>query len=200
MLSPIEQARQIFRDRGGTLRTSEAIAVGVHPRTLYGMQRSGELERLARGLYRLASLPPLSDPDLATVAKLVPQGVICLISALAYHELTTQIPHEVHLALPRTARNPALKYPPLRVFRFSKDAFEAGIETRTVDRMPVRIYSPEKTLADCFKFRNKIGLDVVLEALRAYRARRGARLQQVLRYARLCRVEKVMRPILEAMA
>ncbi len=200
MASATEQARQLFRDRGGTLRTSEAIAAGVHPRTLYGMQSSGELERLARGLYRLAGLPSLSDPDLATVAKLVPQGVICLISALAYHELTTQIPHEVHLALPRTARNPALKYPPLRVFRFSKHAFEAGIETRTIDRMPVRIYSPEKTLADCFKFRNKIGLDVVLEALRAYRARRHARLQEVLQYARLCRVEKVMRPILEAMA
>ena len=131
MPSPTEQTRRLFRDHGGTLRTREALAAGVHPRTLYGMQSRGELERLARGLYRLAGLPPLSDPDLATVAKLVPQGVICLISALAHHELTTQIPHEVHLALRRTARHPTLKFPPLQVFRFSEQAFAAGIETCT---------------------------------------------------------------------
>jgi predicted transcriptional regulator of viral defense system len=200
MTSATEQARQLFRDHGGTLRTREVLRAGVHPRTLYAMQSSGELERLARGLYRLAGLPPLSDPDLATVAKCVPQGVICLISALAYHELTTQIPHEVHLALPRTARHPTLKFPPLRVFRFSRQAFEAGIETHTIDGLPVRIYSPEKTLADCFKFRNKIGLDVAIEALRAYRGRRRRRLQEVLRCARLCRVENVIRPFLEAIA
>jgi len=198
--SAIEKARQVFRDHGGTLRTSEAIAAGIHPRTLYAMHSTGELERLARGLYRLAELPPLSDPDLATVAKRIPQGVVCLISALAYHGLTSQIPHEVHLALPRTARTPALEYPPLRVFRFSRPAFEAGIETHAIDGVPVRIYSAEKTLADCFKFRNKIGLDMALEALRAYRARRDAKLQEVLKYARLCRVQKLMRPILEAMA
>ena len=200
MPTPTEQARQLFRDHGGTLRTREALAAGVHPRTLYGMQSTGELERLARGLYRLAGLPPLSDPDLATVAKLIPQGVICLISALAYHELTTQIPHEVHLALPRTARHPTLKFPPLHVFRFSRQAFEVGIETQTIDGVSVRIYSPEKTLADCFKFRNKIGLDVAIEALRTYRGRRRHRLQEVLQYARMCRVESVIRPFLEAIA
>jgi predicted transcriptional regulator of viral defense system len=198
--SPTEQARQVFQHCGGTLRTREALAAGVHPRTLYGMRSTGELERLSRGLYRLASLPPLSDPDLATVSKIVPQGVICLISALAYHELTTQIPHEVHLALPRTARHPTLKYPPLRVFRFSRQAFEAGIETHTIDGAPVRIYSAEKSLADCFKFRNKIGLDVAIEALRTYRGRRHHRLHEVLQYARLCRVENVVRPFLEAIA
>ncbi len=200
MASAAEEARQVFRAHGGTLRTGEVLAAGIHPRTLYRMQSTGELERLARGLYRLAALAPMSDPDLATAAKLVPQGVICLISALVYHGLTTQIPHEVHLALPRTARSPVLKYPPLHIFRFSSSAFEAGIETRTIDGVPVRIYSAEKTLADCFKFRNKIGIDVALEALRAYRAQHDARLQEVLQYARLCRVEKVMRPVLEAIA
>ncbi len=165
-------ARKLFKDHGGTLRTSEAIAAGIHPRTLYAMRDAGELEKLAPGLYRLANLPPLSEPDLATVAKRVPQGVICLISALAYHQLTTQIPHEVYLALTRTARYPMLKHPPLHVFRFSMQAFKAGVETHTIDGVPVRIYGPEKTLADCFKFRNKIGLDVAMEALRAYRSRR----------------------------
>ena len=200
MASTIEQARKVFEDRGGTLRTNEALAEGIHPRTLYAMRDAGELEQLARGLYRLADLPPMSEPDLATVAKRIPQGVVCLISALAYHELTTQVPHEVHLALPRSARRPKLDYPPLHVYRFSRAAFDAGIEAHVIDNVPVRVYGPEKTLADCFKYRNKIGLDVAIESLRSYRGRRGARLQMVLEYARTCRVEKVVRPYLEATA
>ena len=198
MPSSHEQACEIFRAKGGTLRTREALAAGVHPRTLYEMRDAGELEQLARGVYRLAEMPPLSNPDLATVGKRVPQGVVCLISALAFHELTTQIPHVVHLALPRTARRPKLEFPPLQIYRFSGRAFQAGIEAHTIEGIGVRVYSPEKTLADCFKYRNKIGLDVALEALRAYGARRGANFQQVLEYARVCRVEKVIRPYLEA--
>ncbi len=139
-----------------------------HPRTLYARRNAGELKRLGWGVYRLAKLPPLSDPDLATVAKRVPPGVVCLNSALAYHELATQIPHEVQLALPRTARSPVLTHPPLRVFCFSPAALSAGIERREIDSVSVRIYGPEKTLADCFKFRNTIGLDVALETRRAY--------------------------------
>ncbi len=198
MTSTTEAAKDVFREHGGTLRTRDALAAGIHPRTLYAMRDAGELEQLARGLYRLSELPPLSEPDLATVAKRIPQGVICLISALAYHELTTQIPHVVHLALPRTARRPVLAHPPLQLYRFSRMAFEAGIDKHVIDNVPVRIYGPEKTLADCFKYRNKIGLDVAIEALRSYRGRRGARLQTVLEYARTCRVEKVVRPYLEA--
>jgi len=192
------KAREIFAAHGGTLRTREALKAGIHPRTLYAMRDAGELEQLARGVYRLAELPPLSDPDLATVGKRVPQGVVCLISALAFHELTTQIPHVVHLALPRNARTPKLDYPPLQVYRFSSDAFTAGIETHDIEGVAVRVYNAEKTLADCTKYRNKIGLDVVLEALRNYRGRRGARLQRVLEYARVCRVGSVIRPYLEA--
>ena len=198
MPSVFEQAREIFRAHGGTLRTRQALAAGIHPRTLYELRDAGELEQLARGVYRLAEMPPLSDPDLATVGKRVPQGVICLISALAFHELTTQIPHVVHVALPRNAWTPKLEYPPIQVYHFSLDAFNAGIEPYTIEGVDVRVYSAEKTLADCFKYRNKIGLDVALEALRAYRARRGARFQKVLEYARVCRVENVMRPYLEA--
>jgi predicted transcriptional regulator of viral defense system len=200
MPSPNEQARQIFKAHGGTLRTREALAAGIHPRTLYAMRDAGELERLARGVYRLADLPPLSNPDLATVAKRVPQGVLCLISALALHELTTQIPHVVHLALPRNTRTPKLDYPPLQVYRFSDAAFKTGIEVHPIEGVDVRVYNAEKTLADCFKYRNKIGLDVALESLRAYRGQRGARLQRVLEYARVCRVESVIRPYLEASA
>ncbi len=193
-----EQARQIFRAHGGTLRTREALAAGIHPRTFYELRDAGEIEPLARGVYRLAEMPPLSDPDLATVGKRVPQGVVCLISALAFHELTTQIPHVVHVALPRNRWTPKLEYPPIQVYHFSADAFNAGIEQHAIEGVDVQVYSAEKTLADCFKYRNKIGLDVALEALRNYRARRGAQLQKVLEYARVCRVEKVVRPYLEA--
>lgn len=196
----LERTKALFRERGGTLRTGEAMEAGVHPRTLYELRDSGELTQLARGVYRLAEMPPLSHPDLATVCKRVPQGVVCLISALAFHELTTQIPHVVHLALPRTARTPALDYPPLQVYRFSGEAYTSGIETYTTDGIEVRVYDAEKTLADCFKYRNKIGQDVAIEALRSYRSRRGARLQRVLEYARVCRVEQVIRPYLEASA
>ena len=198
MATAVLQARQLFRRHGGILRTGEAVAGGIHPRTLYAMRESGEVETMARGVYRLAGLPPLADPDLATVAKRVPNAVVCLVSALALHDLTTQIPHEVHIAIKRSARSPVLAHPPLRVYRFTGPAFEAGVEERQIDDVTLRVYSAEKTLADCFKYRNRIGLDVVLEALRAYRRRRKKDFQKVLEYARVCRVERVMRPYLEA--
>jgi len=199
MTTLTKEAWDAFSAHGGTLRTTEALAAGIHPRTLYAMRNSGQIEALARGVYRLAGLPPLANPDLATVAKRIPHGVICLISALAFHELTTQIPHEVHVAIARTARRPRLAFPPLRVYRFSSAAFEAGVDKHTMDGISIRVYSPEKTLADCFKYRSKIGMDVVLEALRAYR-RRQPRFQNVLKYAKICRVERLMRPYLEALA
>jgi len=196
---PFEKETKAFNRGGGVLRTSAALRAGIHPRRLYEMRDSGVLERLGRGLYRLADLPPLSNPDLVTVAAKVPAGVLCLISALAYHEITTQIPHEVQLALPRGAEPPRLEHPPLRIFWFSGCAFTDGIERRKVDGIILRVYSPEKTLADCFKYRNKLGLDTVLEALRLYRTRKGTKVDDLMRFARVCRVEKVIRPYLEAL-
>lgn len=199
-MSTIELARKAIRKHGGSLRTSEALAMGIHPRTLYALRDSGALEGLSRGVYRLAGLPPLKDPDLATVAKRIPHGVVCLISALAVHDLTTQIPHVVHLALPRTARYPTLQHPPLQAYLFSQAAYEAGIETMDLGGIKIKVYCAEKTLADCFKYRHKIGLDVALEALKKYCSRRNARVQRILEYARVCRVENVMRPYLEALS
>ena len=195
-----DRALKVFRTHGGMLRTTDALAAGIHPRTLYAMRDAGEIEPLARGVYRLRSLAPLSNPDLATVAMRVPHGVICLVSALAFHELTTQVPHEIHIAISRTARPPRLAFPPLRVYRFSTAAFEAGVDIYSLDRISVRVYSPEKTLADCFKYRSKIGMDVVLEAIRNYRQRGRPQFQKILEYAKLCRVERIIRPYLEAMA
>jgi len=196
--SQAERAKQLFRQHGGLLRTSAAVRNGTHPRTLYAMRSTGAVERLSRGLYRLAGMPPLGNPDLVTVAAKVPQGVICLVSALAYHEITTQIPHEVYLALRRGAETPRLTYPPLRVFRFSEPSVSEGIVVHNVDGVPVRIYCPEKTLADCFKFRRKIGLDTAIEALRLYRARGQVKIDDIMRFARICRVEEVIKPYLEA--
>lgn len=197
--APQKKARSIFRERGGVLRTQMAIRAGVHPATLYAMRDDGTLEQLSRGLYRLANLPPPGQPDLLTVAMKVPAGVLCLISALAFHKLTTQVPHEVYLALPRGARRPKLTYPPIRVFWFIDSVFKEGIEQHRIEGKNIKVYSAEKTLADCFKYRNKIGLDTAVEALRLYQKRRKLRADLLLRHARVCRVERIMRPYLEAL-
>ena len=188
----------MFKAHHGTLRTVEAQRAGIHPRTLYSLRDAGKIERLARGLYRLSILPAPSELDLLTVAKKVPRAVFCLLTALSFHRLTTQVPHAVSIALPRTARAPRLDHPPLEVFRFSPASLRAGIEEHSVDDMPIRIYSAEKSLADVFKYRHKLGIDVAVEALRTYSLRRGRDWQQVLESSRVCRVENVMRPYLEA--
>ena len=195
----ITRAKELLGPKIGMFRAGEAIKAGIHPRTLYAMRDKGVIECIGRGLYRLADLAPLGNPDLATVALKIPKGVICLISALAYHELTTEIPHEIYLALPRGTEPPRLEYPPLRVFWFGASAFEKGIEHHDVDGIALKVYSSEKTLADCFKYRNKIGLDVVLEALKFYRQRKRFQVNELMNYARVCRVEKIMRPYVEAL-
>ena len=195
--NPHEEARRIFRSGGGMLRTGEALDQGIHPRVLYEMRDSGELERMGRGLYRLTDLPPLSDPDLVTVARKVPRAVVCLISALHFHGITTQIPHAVSIAVERGTEPPRLDHPPIQLYWFSGEAFSAGVETRRIDSTPVQIYSVEKTLADCFKYRNKIGMDTVLEALNLYRDQHKSKPRKLFEYAKVCRVESTMRPYLE---
>ncbi len=194
----IDQPEDIFRKHGGRLRMSEAIRNGITRYMLYSLRDKGIIEQVSRGIYRLAELPPISNPDLVTVSLRFPHAVICLVSALAYHDITTQIPHAVSVAVPRNSRIPYLDYPPVQAHRFSKAAYASGIEEHRIADVPVHIYCPEKTLADCFKFRNKIGMDVVLEALALYRSRMKMDLGELLSHARVCRVEKVMRPYLEA--
>src|SRR5262249_6113724 len=133
----VRTAKASFREHGGVLRMTEAVKAGIHRRTLYAMRDAGIIEQLSRGLYRLADAPPLGNPDLVTVGLKVPQGVICLISALAYHELTSQIPHQVYVAIPRNSEPPRLDYPPIRLFRFERRAFIEGIETHTIDKVKV---------------------------------------------------------------
>jgi predicted transcriptional regulator of viral defense system len=195
----LAEATGVFRGHGGVLRTMEAVRLGVHPRTLYAMREAGVLERLGRGLYRLSDLPPLGNPDLVAVALRVPDGVLCLLSALTFHDITTQVPHEVYVALKRGAEPTRLEHPPVRVFWFTGKAFTEGIETHELDGVSVRVYGAAKTVADCFKYRNKLGLDVALEALKLYLRERRGRPDELVRFARLCRVEKVMRPYVEAL-
>ena len=183
---------------GGLVRTKEAIRAGIHPRSLYEMLADGVIEKLSRGLYRLVELPPLGNPDIVSVCKRVPNGVICLISALAFYEITTQVPHEVYLAVSRNAIVPKIDYPPIRVFRFSGASYAEGIEVKKVDGVPVRIYNPPKTVADCFKYRNKIGIEIAVEALKRYRQTKHFNIEKILHFARICRVDNVMRPYLEA--
>jgi predicted transcriptional regulator of viral defense system len=195
----VQEAKRIFREHDGILRTSEALELGIHSRTLRAMRDSGVVDRLARGLYRLTELPPLSNPDLVNVALKVPDGVICLVSALAFHHLTTEIPHSVDVAVEKGSWRPRLDHPPLRVFWFSGPAWHEGVGTYQVDGVPVRITTPAKTVADMFKFRRQLGLDVALEALKAYRERDAFDVGELLHYARVCRVEGVMTPYLKAL-
>ena len=197
--SRFDRAVDVFKNHGGILRTAQALRSGIHPGTLYTMRDSGVLEMVSRGVYRLADSTPLSNPDLVTVATRVPGGVICLISALAFHEITTQIPHAVCMALPRGAEEPRLDHPPIKTYRFTGKAYTEGVEPHELDGVIAHIYSPEKTLADCFKFRNKVGLDTVMEAVRFYRERKHVKVEDLMRFATICRVTKIIRPYLEAL-
>ncbi len=198
-MKPFGREIEIFRKHDSGLRMAEALRLGINRHTLYTMRDTGLVEPVSRGLYRLASLAPLAHPDLVTVAKRVPHGVLCLISALSFHDLTTQVPHTIDVALERGKTRPRLDYPPTQFFWFSGPAFEQGIETHKLDGARVRIYDPEKTIVDCFRYRNQIGMDVVLEAMRLWRERRRKKLDVLLKYARMRHVERAMRPYLEAM-
>jgi len=185
--------------RLGVVRPGDLEARGIPRGHIYRLLRQGLVERKARGLYVASDHDPTPEHALAQVAKKVPKGVICLLSALQHHELTTQLPHEVWVAIPEKARRPRAEYPPLRVVRFSGPALTQGVETHKIEGVPVRITSVAKTLADCFKYRNKIGLDVALEALREAWRERKVTMDEIDRFARVCRVERVMRPYLEAL-
>ena len=181
------------------VRARELSAQGVHPMTLQRLIEKGIIEREGRGLYRLVGTEVSEHYSLLQAAKRVPQGVICLLSALRFHQLTTQKPFEVWLMLERGARRPAVDTPPLRIHYLSGAAFRAGVEEHLQEGVTLRVYSPAKTVADCFKFRYKIGMDVALEALRETLRQRRATVDDIWRYAELCRVARVIYPYLEAL-
>ena len=181
------------------LRTRDLEAHGIWRANLRDYVEQGVLTRVGRGLYTLVGVEAGENHSLAEVGKRVPQGTVCLLSALRFHGLTTQQPHETWLALDGRARSPKADSLALRIVRFTGSALSEGREEHVIEGVPVKIYNPAKTVADCFKFRNKIGLDVALEALReTWRARRCG-MSELMRYARVCRVANVMRPYLESL-
>ena len=198
-LSASERAKRIIRSNGGLIKTSQALKEGIHPRILSVLCASGDLEKLSRGVYRLADIPIPSDIDLITIAMRDSKAVVCLISALSYYNITTQIPHNVSIAVKKGAKNPRIEYPPIHVYHFSNSTFNSGIEVHIIDGVSVKIYNPEKTIADCFKFRSELGMEVVLEALRLYKTRYKFDVNKLMEYARICRVYNIMYPYLESM-
>jgi len=183
----------------GLVRACDLTPLGIPRVSLTRAIRRGQLERIGRGLYGLPGRKVSAHGTLAEVARRVPKGVVCLLSALRFHELTTQAPFQVWLAIDNKAIAPRLDYPPLRIVRFSGAALTEGIEERDVEGTAVRVTNVAKTVADCFKYRNKIGLDVALEALReAWREKRVSG-DELWHYAKVCRVANVMRPYLESL-
>ncbi|MBD3237472.1 MAG: transcriptional regulator [Candidatus Eisenbacteria bacterium] len=199
MMTRRERALEIIA-RMGLVRPKDLEEYGVPRAQLYRLVREGLVEKQARGIYALARQAPTAERTLAQVAKRVPAAVVCLLSALRFHDLTTQAPREVWIALPEKARRPRLDYPRLRVARFSGAALTAGIEVHRFEGVPIRVYSAAKTVADCFKYRNKIGLDVAVEALRDFSRHHRGGATELARYARICRVTRVMQPYLDAIA
>ena len=196
----LANAEAVFRRHGGTLRSAEAIAAGIQPRTLYWMHEEGFLERLSWGVYHLAAHPLPEQPDVAAVVRRVPHAVVCLVSALDYHKVGTQIPAEVQIALPRGTKTPRIEFPRVRVFSMSAVSLHAGVEVAGAGGFTFNVFGIAKTVADCFKYRNRIGLDIAVEALREAIRERRTTPAEIMEFARIDRVDKVIRPYLEALA
>ena len=181
----------------GPMRRIELSDAGIHPETLARMLKDRTLTRVTRGLYQLADAEVTAPHDLAEVAKLVPKGVICLVSALQFHDLTLQMPGRVWLAIGAKARKPKIDYPPTRIVRFGPRALSLGVQTHTVDGVSVPIFDPAKTVVDCFRFRQHVGLDVALEGLHNIMRSGKVKPAQIVDYARDTRIWSVLRPYLE---
>jgi len=189
-----------FAQQKGLLRSSDLVALGIPRVYLTRLTAGGKLAKTGRGLYRLAEASLSENESLAIVAARAPQAVFCLLTALQFHGLTTQLPRQVWIALPKGSHAPKMNYPPLKLIQYTGDAFTQGIETHRIDQVDIRVYSIAKTIADCFKHRNKIGLDVALEALRDYQRQHRAGMDELWYFANTCRVARVMQPYLEALA
>ena len=192
-----EQVIEVVKEKG-VLRPKDLDSYGIPREYLSRLCERGLLQRVGRGLYVLADAEVTEYQTLAEASKRVPQGVLCLLSALQFHGLTTQAPFEVWMALEQKAWQPQVDRPRMRFVRFSGPAFESGVEEHRIKGVPVKVYCPAKTVADCFKYRNKIGLDVAMEALRDCRSQRKCTNDELWQYAKVCRVAKVMKPYLEA--
>lgn len=188
-----------FQNHSGVVRFSAILKAGFHSDSLMVLEKERKVEKIARGLYRVTNYTPGSHPDLVIASLQAPRGVICLLSALSFYEATSEIPKFVDLAIPQGTHANRIKYPPVRFYRFAPKTWKAGIEEHELEGYKIKVYSFAKTIADCFKFRNKIGTDVARDALKVAVTEKGIKPKKIIRYAKICRVDNIVKPILEAM-
>ena len=195
----IAKAVEIFGNNAGIMRTSKALELGIQARTLYSMRDQGLLERLSRGVYHLASLPLPHQPDVAAVMQRIPNAVLCLVSALDFHEIGTQIPAEIQVALPHDTKAPRIDYPRIKGFHMSSASLRAGLEQHDMGGTVINVFGVAKTIADCFKYRGQIGQDIAIEALQEVIRGGRASAADIMRFAAIDRVTNIIRPYLEVL-
>lgn len=199
MQTRTQELMNFFESHGGVVRFTAILKAGFHPDSLIALEKEGNVEKIARGLYRVTNYIPGSHPDLVIASLQARRGVICLLSALSFYEATSEIPKYVDLAIPQGTHANRIKYPPVRFYRFAPKSWKAGIEKHEIEGYQIKVYSLAKTIADCFKFRNKIGADVARDALKVAVMEKGVKLKEIMKYAKICRVDSIIKPILEAM-
>ncbi len=190
---------KVFKKHKDFARTKDILAAGVHTRNIKRAREKGQVIQVKRGLYRLAEIPLISNQGFVDLARAVPGGIICLLSALSYYELTTFNPSVIAMAICRGSRKPKINYPPVEFYHFSKKQFEAGINKIKIKGYKIRIYNLEKTICDCFRYRNKLGLDIAKEGLSEYLKRKDRNLEKLLEYAEICRIKPLLQTWLNAM-
>ncbi len=198
MLTKIQEFIKFIRSHGNIVRFSNILKAGFHPDILIALEKQGKIVKIARGLYQLTNNDLGSHPDLVAASLQAPGGVICLISALAFHEATNEIPYRVDMAICQGTHANRIKYPPVRFYRFAPQTWEAGIEKTEIGGHKIKVYSLAKTIADCFKFRNRIGINVARDALKVAVMEKKSTPKKIMQYAKLCRSDRIIKPILEA--
>jgi len=194
-----EKIYRIFNSHKGFAGTKNLLAAGIHWRDVKKLKEKGQIIRVKNGLYRLAEVPVVSNQGFIDLAYAVQGGVICLLSALSYHELTTFNPSIISIAVCRGSRMPKIEHPPVEFYYFSKKQFEAGIDEVKIKGNKIRVYSPEKTVCDCFRYRNKLGLDIAKEGLSEYLKRKNRDLEKLFKYAEICRIKPLLQTWLTAL-
>ena len=198
---PMEQKTQrmldYFEKHGGIVRFSSIIKAGFHPDTLRALEKEGKIEKIARGFYRMTHYTFGPYPDLVIASLQSPRWIVCLVSALAFNEATNEIPRYVDMAIPAGTRANIIEYPPVRYYRFSMKTWNTGVEEHETEGHKIRVYNLAKTIADCFKFRNRIGINVARDSLKIAVNEKGISPQDIMKYAKICRVDKIIKPILE---
>jgi len=190
---------QYFKKHGGVLRFTDILKAGFHPDSLSAIEKAGKVEKIARGLYHVVNYKPWSHPDLVIASLQAPKGAVCLISALSFYEVTSEIPRYVDIAIPQGTHANRIKYPPVKFYHFAPKAWKAGLQEHEIEGYKIKIYNLAKTIVDCFKFRNRIGMSIARDALKVGITEKKVEPKEVMKYAKICRVSSVIKPILEAM-